>query len=76
MKTFASLVVVFIALASGRTPSQSLRDETPLRWGQAVEGLRIGLAGGMSVSPSAAEFNIALQNGRPRTPWSTKPRGY
>jgi hypothetical protein len=62
MKTVASLVIVLIAFGVQRTTSQSLLDEMPHKWGQSVDGLRIGIAAGSKAPSSGAKFNIALQN--------------
>ena len=65
MKRLALLVVVLIAVGAQGTTSQSLL-EMPQTWGQSIDGLRIGIAGGRTVPSSVAEFTIALQNTGPR----------
>ena len=61
MKRLTSLAVVFVALGVQGTSSQSPL-ETPPTWGQSIDGLRLGIAGGRNAPSSGGEFTLALQN--------------
>lgn len=61
MKRSTSLALLLVTLGVQGTSSQSLL-ETPPTWGQSVDGLRMGIAGGRRVPSSGGEFTLALQN--------------
>ena len=62
MKRFTLLALLLVVLGVRGTSSQSPLETPPLAWGQSIDGLRMGIAGGKSVPSPGGEFTLALQN--------------